>query len=258
MIGPVFQARPFSLRSHPSLRFWYSFRDAQTLFKDASNANRVAVDGDLVAGMADKSDGGFHLTQTASAKRPLFKPNVLNGQSVGRFDGSDDILQSVSTLGSLLFSWDNCTIFMVMKQTGSKARNCTLSWNPTGSNGVTALFSYDDSLYFDFGPLAAALGRINGSQPAGWDDAWHVVELVRSGPVASQVQVIVDGRTVLSGPMSGSLNNAGSAALQLGGNGTNFLQGDVADVAGFYTDLSPTLRRDMRRYLANQCGIVVN
>ncbi len=54
------------------------------------------ADGDPVGGTGnewlDQSGNGNHLVQATAGLRPLFKTNIVNGQPVVRFDGSDDTL----------------------------------------------------------------------------------------------------------------------------------------------------------------------
>ena len=63
-------------------------------------------DGDLIGQWNDSSTNGLHFSQTDSAKRPVYKTNVINGQPALHFDGIDDILEGVST-GQISLSASN-------------------------------------------------------------------------------------------------------------------------------------------------------
>lgn len=78
---------PLSLGA--TLRGWWDFSDATTLYTDAGTTP-VANDGDLIYQANDKSGNNRHLTQATAGNRPLYKTNIQGGQSVAQFGGVTD------------------------------------------------------------------------------------------------------------------------------------------------------------------------
>lgn len=66
--------------------------------------------------LADRSGNGNHLSQTSNTFCPLWYPNAINGRPAIVFDGTDDVLNGLTTLltGDVDF-----TLFGVAKKTGS-------------------------------------------------------------------------------------------------------------------------------------------
>lgn len=77
---------------------WYDPSDLSTLFQDAAGTIPVAVDGDPVGLMLDKSGNGNHASQSAAASRPIYRTNgTLHWL---QFDGVDDFLVTAGVVFS--------------------------------------------------------------------------------------------------------------------------------------------------------------
>ncbi|MEK7217340.1 MAG: chitobiase/beta-hexosaminidase C-terminal domain-containing protein, partial [Chloroflexota bacterium] len=92
----------------------------------------------------------FSLTQATSTKRPLVVPDVLNGQPVVRFDGTDDTLQgpeltSVYTNGQ--------TLVAVVQATAAKTQ-VLMGQRQSGTSGTWSVAAFsDDRVAYTTGTL---------------------------------------------------------------------------------------------------------
>src|SRR6185369_7987654 len=70
--------------------------------------------GAAIATWPDLSGAGHHAIQNATADRPVYQVNGLNGRAAVRFDGSDDYL---SLTGSVVTGATARTVFVVGRPT---------------------------------------------------------------------------------------------------------------------------------------------
>jgi len=104
------------------------------------------------------------LTQGVSSRQPLFKTNVLNGQPVVRFDGTDDYLSASWPIGLgapytllIVMSVTSTTGTVVMDQVGSPGRGRGLILTTASSKLAVTNFSADGSSAGQFVPTSANL-----------------------------------------------------------------------------------------------------
>jgi hypothetical protein len=90
----------------------WNFADITKLSKDVAQATPVTADGDTIGAIEDSVDGQLLTAPADDTTRPLYKTNIQNGLSVGRFDGSNDYL---SGAGSILADASQ-TIIIVLKE----------------------------------------------------------------------------------------------------------------------------------------------
>ncbi len=64
---------------------------------DASDTSTITESNSMISAWNDKSDNEFDLLQAAASKQPLLVASALNGNSVVRFDGVDDIMTCLGT-----------------------------------------------------------------------------------------------------------------------------------------------------------------
>jgi hypothetical protein len=229
--------------------FWLRAEDAAAFTLSGSNVTAAANQG--------SAGGALNLTQGTAGSQPLRVAGVVNGKAVLRFDGGD-FLRSAVVSGSAFLTADQNVVFLVQKQTGTKARNTSFTWRAAATtNRFTGHLSYDDVLYWDSGDTVASSGRVSVAQPMGWDDAWHIVELVRDGVTA---RIIVDGvERVSDATMLVGVSLATSQAFSLGAqyNGTDFFLGDLAEIiiARGSGAVDSAARLAVRQALATYYGI---
>lgn len=121
-----------------ALAAWYDASDETTLYTDAGST-QVTADDDLVYQENDKSGNNHHKRQTTESLRPKYKTGIQNSLSVCRYDGSDDYLRSIDSLG---IAQPN-TVFIVAKGDDTAYHFFYCSSNNqflrnTGSGGIQA------------------------------------------------------------------------------------------------------------------------
>lgn len=77
-----------------TLKGWWDFSDASTLYTDAGTT-LVSSDGDLIDQVNDKSGSGWHARQATLTARPVYKVAIQNGRSVARFVDDTDLLATI-------------------------------------------------------------------------------------------------------------------------------------------------------------------
>lgn len=108
-------------------KLWLDAADATTFYDAILGGSNVSPDG-LVARWEDKSGNDRHMTQSDSAKQPIYKANAQNGNSVLRFDGSNDAMESTG-----FTSWMNATLFFTSCKTTTADSLFSLFGNNTRS-----------------------------------------------------------------------------------------------------------------------------
>lgn len=81
---------------------WGKADDISTLYQDSGATTPVALDGDPVGYVGDKSGAGNHLKQTTTGNKASYKTNIQNGKAAILADGTDDFLISSVNLTSLM------------------------------------------------------------------------------------------------------------------------------------------------------------
>lgn len=215
----------------------------------------ITLSGAEVTDWQDRTSSAFVLSQPTSANRPIRVSDANFGHVGVRFDGTNDYLSRASTLLSSLVPVNASTIFVVQKQVGSKAQNTTFMLDaPNATNRLGTHLSYSDGLYFDHGNTSAG-GRINGSQPANWDDNFKIIGMRRDG---SSGKIFVEGgAAVVSGTFTDDLDNTQSGTLYMGATGGSslFFQGDLLHLVIFNRALPDAEMDEVGRYLAQRTGL---
>ncbi len=142
----------FSPLDIPDVLTWWDFSDISVLFQDTSAATPVTADADPIGRINDKSPNGHNLTQGTDNKRPLYKTGIVNGLSVARFDGTNDLL-SVTTPAALATSF---TIFFVHDGSAISTGKYWISWGDGALGEARQIQSAaNDSINLDFWSVAA-------------------------------------------------------------------------------------------------------
>jgi len=198
-------------------------------------ADRITglVDGDPVSTWADGSGNGKNATQTGTA-RPTYKTNILNGLPVLRLDGSNDCMETASTVtvASIFFvakysggaTW--ATSFMgILTAAGGFTSDSADIWFIGSSSGGTAFYDPGSAFanIYKNGAGPSSLGTANIAPM----NAFAYINGTRSSAVTKTVKIGQDR------------NNAG-----------RFLNGDIAEIIMYSVAPSSGDRVILQNYLA--------
>lgn len=218
------------------------------LFQDAAGTTPATSDNDPVGLWQDQSGNNFHVSQSSAPNRPILKLNVINGLLPAiSFSGGPRLVRAAVALSSLVGT-NTATIFIVQYQNGGGSQNTTFMEDaPNNTNRINAHLTYDDVLYFDFGGTGVG-GRISVAQPVGWDNAWHIIELYRSGAAG---EINVDNNNAVSTNFTDDLDNTQAGTFSIGAvnDGTSGLSGYIAALLFYNRALNVTERAWVYNYL---------
>ncbi|MCK4659135.1 MAG: hypothetical protein KAV82_06395, partial [Phycisphaerae bacterium] len=209
-------------------------------------------EGQPVSIWSDQSESSLDVAQSTPSAQPVYTGNVLNGLPALRFDGNDSFTRG-SVLGSALTGTDQATIFLVEKQDGSDPHNSTLGWG-TSTNRLLLHTTWEDRLHFQHGNAnPGGNGSYSVPQPAGWDDAFHVVEFFRNATLA---EILVDGNLLGAGTITDTPEINEQHPLYIGTDffGNTFT-GDICEILIYNRALSGLDRLKVSNYLNYKYGI---
>ena len=221
-------ASGFSPRSISGLALWL----------DASDGSTVLLNDTAVSRWNDKSGNGKDFTQPTANNQPSYA-NTQNGKKVVTFDGSNDLMTSVSTIA---LGTGGYTVFVVCFHAGGfhimlegGGLNPYLSSRPSGNGGLA---HYDGA------------NELTGSAGSYSLNTWFVAEFVIS---PASVILSVNGTQIGSGAGTSRAANIS----YLGGSSAGFLwNGRFAEVLIYGSALSAQ-RSAIRRYLGSKWGVTV-
>ena len=230
---------PFDPASLPGLALWLK-----------ADAITGLSDGDPVGSWADSSSAGNDTSQTDSAKKPLYKTNILNGLPVVRFDGSNDTLDAVDA-DSLDIK--RATFFAVLTFRGAGTGNhIWLMKNATGTGGACACggLRYSATHKWQYDVNAGSGWQDAPSNTVLNDDDWHILAATYDG---SSVQLYLDGAGDGSHAETGDIMST-TGKLQVGGynasfGGSEYAQCDIAEILVYDNAMSTTDRQLVEQYL---------
>ncbi len=216
---------------------WYDFANSATLFQDAARTTPVTADGQAILGVTDLSGSGHHLS---AVNGPAYKLGILNGHSIGRFDGVNDILNSPTLLGT---GEHPLTLFVVTRKNAGAATNGR--WVCIGDNADYNLFWLTASDQF------AWFRQVVGFGPVGAPSSFHIPVGVIRSPTSGEVYL--DGGTATTfdpDPV------AVSDGIFLGGtNLGEFLACDQGEVILYDSGLALAQINQVGAYLAAKWGL---
>lgn len=220
---------------------WYDFNDVTTLWQDAARSTPCAADADPIGGVTDKSGVGNHLSQATAGKRPLYKTNILNSGSIGRWDATDDFLKSAAWVGGDKAQPN--TVFIVAKTVGGVAYR--LYYDGLNVAKRHTLYRVDATSKW------AIESGIEIQGAVAVDTSFHIFAAIFNG--ASSKSYVGGGTADASG-------NAGANAfdgITLGNDstGVSFFDGDIRSALVYTGALSLASINTVGAYLASNTGL---
>lgn len=246
----------FNPKKIAGLNLWLDAQDGSTMFDADTGGSPVAADGG-VGRWVDKSGTSRNVVQSIANNRPLLKTGIVNGRSVLRFDGSNDILIPAAAGSDFAFPY---SLFVVYQSSGAAGSIVSLP-RVAGS-------------FISEGLRKSAANTLQGIQQNGATTAeatvsassadWHVAELVFSGTSASLTYTVrVNGGTTGNMTVARARNEtAVGRRLEIGaavvaGSTIDLLAGDIAEVIAYGRTLSAAELSRVRQYLGRRYGITV-
>jgi type II secretory pathway pseudopilin PulG len=239
------------------LTFWLDGSDSSTIFT-AANCTGAVVNGSLIMCWQDKSTNAKHATNAvANTTRPTYVTGVQNNLGAVRFDGSNDYLATVSTLGSVFFTANEMSLFLVSGPTNNVGGRAPIGIDATGAGSRLLIVSeagYSYFYRFDYpndstGSIRAATYKSN---------AWNVASFLKS---TTRQYIYINGSLDISQANTLSLNTANSGQMFIGAGGggsstpNNYFLGDIGEVAIYKHALTDTERRNIQNYLSDKWNI---
>jgi hypothetical protein len=235
--------------------------DGLKLWLNADSITGVA-NGQKVSVWNDSSGNGLNLSQSDTNSRPVFVSNAVNGQPAVQFSAGA-YLKCVNVVGSSLTSTNQATVFgVVMQPQGSNPTTALFCWASGPMDNRFMLYAtYNNQITFADGNRTGGVDFLHWTQPQGWNDQYHLLNVLRSGQTFG---CIVDG-TDQGIPTSGLLTDnldpfdvTQTADLNLGrdlwGIGDRY-GGNLAELIVYDRALSAAETDTVNGYLSSKYGI---
>lgn len=217
-------------------------------------------DGDPVSTWPDSSGNGHDVTAAGTA-RPLYKTNILNGKPVVRFDGINDLLVSSDNLNKIL-GYDGRGIIyaVIFANDGVRIKTHPIIASASGDVHMVVL----ETTLTDNVRVQNDDGTLDSVNYSYTRDTWAIATWMHSingggnDEVPDQLDVTVNtkfGANVASGVTAfAELNNT----FQIGGDGADFLEGDIAEILVFTKPHNGNTREHVHSYLKEEYNITAS
>jgi len=206
----------------------------------------------------DSSGFNRNATQSTSANRPLPRENGINGNTGVFFDGSNDSLEIpfASNLNTTEF-----TMFVVARATatGDKPIIDSVTNGYGLSLDVQSTFANSDftARWVDAGgadsqdssAFTIGLRKYEGAIFS------YIMEDTDSNNTSDKVSIFFNGVGVGTKTSGVDYTPAGSGALRIGYDGSNYFNGDIYEVLIYSSALSTSDRENIEGYLARKYGL---
>ena len=231
-------AEPFDPNGIAGLSAWYDFSDPASLWEDTARTDPVDVDTDIIKGVTDKSGDGHHLSEATDG--PTYRTGIQNGLSVARFDGTNDKLTSINTLGPLA---QPHTIFVVTMITSGAASQFHVLDSSDGNRAAIHTPNTFQAALFA-GSTITGTGSVRDSTARVWTT-------ITNG---------ASSKLYLNGGTANATGNAGSQSFGIpivgyGNGGGNLWPGDVHEILIYSGALSLSDINEIGNYLGTKWGI---
>lgn len=243
------------------LACWFK-ADAGT-WQDTAMTIAASADSDPIGAWADQSGNEFHAKQTVSGNRPVLLLNQLNSLPTVQFTANS---QQFLSLGSVLSKPRAWSVFAIMSTASPLTRQSPFgSVNSAGQSStawgnavISQLNCIPRSSAPDFGDGGSGLTLVH--TPAIWTaDVYNCIGLIHRDNEASILTTRngeVQSLTIKSATASACTGPASSFTLGREGdyNGL-YLDGSIAEIIVYTSDLLPVDRKTVENYLMSKWGL---
>ena len=188
----------------------------------------------------------FNVTQNTAANRPLYTNDNSDNLPILNFDGTNDILSSISIPGYSFLGSNQATVILVQKYNSPNHNSLILNWTSSGTNELRiSALNASGNIVFDFGSDQISVNAPN------FGYGWNIVSLVKSSNTGT---IRVNGSVLHSAAMNDAIDVGASDNLDIGSN----LNGYLREVIIFNRALTDQEIKEVEKYLSKKWGIKLN
>ncbi len=237
--------------AYSDIKYWF---DPSTPNTAVTVGNVIVTAGNpIYAVLGRQVSPLINVANATGANQPTVVANAINGRQAARFDGTNDQLFAGSINPSLIMGSTSGTIILIQKYAVDKAAT-SLFINAGTNSQLNAANKWKstpfDDIFWDFANVTT--GRMYGTAPAGITGNWKVTEFVKRA--AGTGEVFVGGVSALSAAQTGTMASA-TGNFRIATDGTNFLNGDIAEIICYNKELSADERTALYAYINTKYGL---
>jgi hypothetical protein len=234
------------------------------LHLDAEIGTGQTTNGAAISAWTDQSGRGNNAAQAAATNRPTFRPNVINGKPVVRFDGVND---RIATGAINLSNSASSSLYSVVKASGTGEQVAIEFSNDYNGAGVRDAFL---GLWLDRTTTGTRKSQSALFGPAGYssssaNDNLGVFSITAStfdkALNTNEVSYYINGvQSTTRLDNSNNLNNFGNHPFYIGGRSTGTFpaNADFGEVILFEGGQGEAGRNIIQNYLSTKFGIAVS
>lgn len=227
----------------PSLFAWYDGSDPLGTGVPPANNTQISP-------WYDKSGNGYNATNGTGSAQPTYKSNILGGNGVINFDGSDDTLTMPSGVYSLANG--NNTAFVVSNTTSDSTTQRVVYMTEGGaanSRWFVAYSTTSGNVNFNSSTSNASVSATGVTKAN-----YNIFSCYRSGTTQS---ISVNNAAETTNASGASESGVDAASIGSNGGGAGFVIGNIAEIIIYNRALSAADIIQINRYLSNKWGIAI-
>lgn len=204
-------------------------------------------DGDAVTTWPDQSGNGYDVTQGTAGSRPLYKTNIFKGKPALLFDGTDDYF--ANTTSNPFTAGAARTVFGVLKS------NTDTNWALLQCRTSTTYWGYSSALYsgtymyFGDGVNGSGNTTSKSSEIVVQGTGRHIVAIRAPGAGGTHTFRLNGVNAVTTGG-STPASESGSTGFYVGRTGAIYMNGHIAELIAYDSNLSDADCLKIEKYLA--------
>lgn len=233
--------------SESGLRVWY--RAGYGYWQDTAGTTAATADATAVARWDDQSGNGYNLTQSTSGKRPQLKTNIINGNPVLRFDGSDDCITNGTAISAII-SASAYSYFALLRPTAAATNNS----NTYQNTGIFCGTGQYWGLYLKSVPEVVNYNWDTNDDKIAVGITLSTAFVTHWRHESGNIYISKDGGSE-SSTASGNTSIAGSWCMGARDSTNLFMTGDICELFGYNVALGSTAIANANAYLKTLGGI---